>query len=516
MGGGATTKGAKLTTTNAAVAPAAGGSGSFDYSKFMGGKSGGASPGGDWEKFIPGKKNATNSAAAPGGAPGMGSFDYKSAMGQKKGGKGGAAGPDWGAFMPGAKMATTNSAAAAAPASPGAGGFDWGSFMPGAKDAGKKGDKKDAASSSPAGAFDYSKFMGGAGVKLATTNNAAAASSSPSGGFDYSKFMAKLADRNMAAGGAPGGGFDWSKFVPKMNGTSKLVNSAAEAAAPPADGAAPPADGAAPPAEPAPGTEGAPCGATPYKDFGSCNKKLKCERHKLFTDFAPGKCVAADAPPASVNNVADATSTSAGDLAKMMKADFKAAGSAGGPCGKWELGGMDFGDCKDDLLCVENNDVSLTYFGKSYKFPNTCKEPPVGATPVAALAGGLPTSVHLGEASTDADADADDTLTADDVKAAAKKVAEAANKAALDAADAAEVMAKKLLAAAAQVRDAAAKLKAEADGLVATDSTEDTTAMLASTPEGGSHWMLTSVAVIAAGSGLYVWRKREAHAYQRI
>eukprot|EP01084_Bolivina_argentea_P004611 8774_1 len=42
------------------------------------------------------------------------------------------------------------------------------------------------------------------------------------------------------------------------------------------------------------GSDGAPCGSTPYKDFGKCNAGLTCERKSLFSSFAPGRCKKVD------------------------------------------------------------------------------------------------------------------------------------------------------------------------------------------------------------------------------
>ena len=44
------------------------------------------------------------------------------------------------------------------------------------------------------------------------------------------------------------------------------------------------------PSVPSPGSEGAPCGSTPYRDYGKCNAGLTCQRKSIFTSFAPGTC----------------------------------------------------------------------------------------------------------------------------------------------------------------------------------------------------------------------------------
>jgi hypothetical protein len=239
-------------------------------------------------------KAAAPAAPAAGAGAGASPFDYKSFM-PGAGGAGGAASPfDYAKFIPGgaAKNATT--------------------AVPDAKSKGKNKNSavvlageeavapevNDAAGAAAPGGF------AGAGAKAAktrmvgfkmmaeivqmeTATGVEDAVVTEDRQFNFGVFIAEVASVNVAASAYPAP--DWTKFAPPMPS-----NKAAATAAAPA--ATQPSEQGGPEAQPAPGAEGAPCGMTPYKDFGECNKGLHCQVTPLFSAFAPGKCVPKSQP----------------------------------------------------------------------------------------------------------------------------------------------------------------------------------------------------------------------------
>ncbi|CAK9045251.1 Uncharacterized protein SCF082_LOCUS25587 [Durusdinium trenchii] len=445
------------------------------------GSSGGAAAGGGFDKYY--KKYMAGAGGSPGGSSSSKGSDAKG------GAAAGGGAPDWKKFVPGSDTA--------------------GSKKPGASD-----DKKGGATAP--------------------------------GGMDWAKFVPKLvsfAAGSSGGGGSPGG-FDWHKFFP---GAGKTSNAAAAA----------PASDSGPPPEQKPGAEGSPCGKTPYKDFGKCKKSsLTCETHPLFTAFAPGKCVKKKdtSNRRRLRQLADA------DASKLKMPKSTTPGTLGGPCGKWELGKMDFGACKDDLTCTAQDQISLKYFGATYGFPNMCSNKtgpssmssgamgasadyttgPAGkyvggkkmsmaaAAPGSQYVAGSTGYAKSGFGAKDYEkgpAKMPKGVKGFDPKKLSMAVADKASDAALDAADQAELLAHKLLAAAAQVREAAAQLKKEANGTddsgdVAAAPDADSTAMFEGGPmlQVSSHFWLTSLALAALGSAgvLYHKMKRSSNPYRRI
>jgi len=393
--------------------------------------------------------------------------------------------------------------------------------------------------------YDYSKYSGGAAAgggasasgKSTKSHKAGkgsdAGGAQAGGGFDYSKYMSGGKTMNAAAQVDDGkskqqdeepGKFDYHKFMKhladvKLASTNNAASSQNDA-----------------------GEEGGPCGITPYKDFGKCKPKLKCQVTPLFSAYAPGKCVKKPAPAVvgvpNTNNAADSNNDGAGDVGAAIGKTAKTEagminnhpGSLNGPCGKWALGGMDFGSCVDGLECVDQDDVKLTFNGHEYGFPSVCKN-----TTVSSDADVVANVADDDDTSTDADSSDDydqQGLSRDDMHKAADAVADAANSAALRAADAAEVLANKLLAAAAKVREAAAKLKAEAAQLqddhsgaggdddvapavVDGQGVGDEVSMIASKP-GSSHWMVYILAIVAVIGAAYAYRSHSENQYHRI
>ncbi|GBG28773.1 Hypothetical Protein FCC1311_049942 [Hondaea fermentalgiana] len=565
------------------------------------GGSGGAGGGFDYQKYIPGSKDSSktvnmkkkkddsaSAGASTGGAGGAGGgFDYqkyvpgskdddkkkksKSDKSDSSSSSSGGAGFDYQKYVPGSKdssktvnlRASSNetkhsvSAGASTGGAGGAGGgFDYQKFIPGgSSSSGSSSDKsgKSKASGSAGtggsggagGGFDYQKFMPGGSKMVNMRSSSSSGSSGSMASFDYSKFtgqklanMAAAANAGTGAGGAggAGGGFDWQKFIPKGSSDSKKGDDKTMQI--PALNMTVPANGAnstntTSTDKKDSGSDGAPCGVTPYKDFGACKKGFHCETHPLFTSFAPGKCV--KKPKRRMLNARALTS---------KEMPVTTPGGLNGPCGIWNLGSMDFGECKDDLECVHQEHISLTFYGKTYGLPNICKN----GTNVEHYAMDRPSVENVDSSDDDSSSDAEYSSYADGamgagggggadanmgpididaVNKAAHNVAEKANDASLKAADEAELLAHKLLAAVAQVRAAASQLAKEAKGN-ATDTDDDdalhsTSSMsLVSMMElpvevARSNFVAFSVGGLILGTAALIYRQTaDARSYSRI
>lgn len=553
-------------------------------------------------------KDAASTDATGAGAGGAGGYDkfYKGYMA----GAGGSPDGSSDKSSSTSTSSSSGSGAAASGGSGGAGAsMDWQKFVPGGKDdsASKKkrkhGKSDDSSSAGTAGAsagggFDYQKFMPGASSKTVNMKAASgpsgssygppkgAANSGTQGGFDYSKFTGqKLA--NMAAAGFPGvsggaslsgggsvpgatgggsiggggsvGGFDWSKFVPhthanathhvpgqttnvSAHGTNMSVYAGSDDSTTSSSSSSSTMQSSDDNSEgnsTKPGAEGAPCGTTPYKDFGACNRGLKCETHPLFTSFAPGKCVKKPAR----RMLRDGPSA---DDKTPMKFPVTTPGGFGGPCGVWKLGNMDFGGCKDDLSCVEQNQITFTFYDTTYGLPNICKNSSDASSSDLSKGFAKDFTKSFSMAAVENDVDTDDDagpdyfdygadMDIDSATKAAHDVVGKANEASLKAADEAELLAHKLLAAVAQVRAAAAELAKEAANPHgnASDGTPDSTTssgMIDETdkPSGvsmleipleaaRSNFFAFSIGGLVFGVAALIYKQTaEARSYQRI
>mmetsp|Transcript_8300 Transcript_8300/g.10804 ORF Transcript_8300/g.10804 Transcript_8300/m.10804 type:complete len:424 (+) Transcript_8300:141-1412(+) len=171
-----------------------------------------------------------------------------------------------------------------------------------------------------------------------------------------------------------------------------------------------------------PGYIGSPCGKTRYKEFGECTGDLECvPPRKEALPYAPGSCQTkakdGDNDRRGLENVSD-------DDKSFTNHTFLLFGEKGGPCGKTFY--MDFGPCKTGLICSSPmTNISLTpgICGKDHSGKNNTSNKNVPRQRQGSRA---------------------------DFHAAQK-----ANKLALATADTAEEIAKQLLAAAAELRNAA-------------------------------------------------------------
>jgi len=504
----------------------AGVAGSFDYSQYTGMGTGGSSGakashkkkasgvapvgGFDWSKYMGAGAGAGAGAHGKKSASAGGPFDYSKYMGAVGGGGGGVAG--------------TGKAGATNPSD--MGGFDYSKFVPGtvtpaADEAhGKskgKGKDEGAATGVAGSAVDYQKFVP-AGTTSGTPGlkGTNMASKAPSG-FSYDQYMGKLKGTGGYTDPSASGSssYDWSKTVPKMPAVSNAADYSGQQGMTMGDAQKP-------------GTEGAPCGVTPYKDFGKCSKSLTCVNNMMYSAMAPGKC--SKKSHSNSNTINNAVQTPEAAMAMALPRP----GGLNGPCGNWTLGNMHFGPCHHDLECTEQTDVMLTFFGKELRFPNLCKESETEAAESSDYTT-APTSLEVASTLTPTTTDQDDSVELVNnmveknssnihanaapaaVKAAAGHVADAANTAALEAADAAEVLAAKLIAAAAKVREAAGQLKKEATTKPESLASEPV-AMLggSQTQITGSHTFLTLVSLAAVAGAVFVYRSRDSHAYRRV
>jgi len=392
---------------------------------------------------------------------------------------GGSSQGDWQKYIPGFGGKNNKNSAS--------GGFHYEKYVPGSK---KQKEKNNAINM--AASFDFSEYMGGSG------------SSGGNSGSNASK-----------KGQGGGSSFDWHKYVPG-GGTDdkKNVNMAASDpdTAKEKDTDKGMDQGQGQDQGQKPGTEGAPCGKTPYKDFGGCKKKYHCETHPLFTSFAPGKCV--DKMDRRRMLIEQDESPS-GHHAHQMKTSTP--GDEGGPCGEWKLGGMDFGQCKDDLVCMEQKQVMLTFFDETYGLPSICKNKSTVTEDGEKYS--LLVSGDDGEDDDDDDDDYDDNDegSVDAMKEEAKMISKKASDAAMQAADQAELIGNKLLAAAAKVKEAAAKLSEEAT-MEEEDSNGKDVSML-EIPVEAARSNVFSFSLVAVGATIaaFLYRKSVSQqTYRRI
>jgi len=317
----------------------------------------------------------------------------------------------------------------------------------------------------------------------ASDDNATDASSKGFAGMlaGYKKYIPGMNSASKSTSSRLTGGYDWSKTVPATNSAE------AAPAGQGATGETPPVDNT--------GTTGGPCGAMVYKDFGPCKKKSdKCVKSPW--PFSPGTCETpkkGDKP--TIQHTVEAINSAVA---------APVAGSVDGPCGVWELGKMDFGECSAGLECSSPK-LKLLYGTKTYSLPNVCSNETTASVQVESIA----------DAATTTEDDPDK------VAEMAKAVADKADKVAQKAASAAELLAHKLLSAAAELKKSAAQLKEKANQLSTKKSAEPAknVAMYATSPgsTSGGYSLLSWVFFAGVcGAVAFTWTKFNSNSYQRI